>query len=58
MDLLTIGEVAKELGLSVARVDQLDKEGKLAVASTVGKSGIRLFDPAEVQRLKEKRKRG
>jgi len=44
-------EVARLLSVTMARVSQLVKEGKLKVAAKLG-DGTPLFDPREVERLK------
>ncbi len=46
-------EVARRLGLSEDRVRQLADAGKIPMTRTA--SGTRLFDPAEVQRVRDAR---
>ena len=55
-DFLLSGDVARTLGVSYTRVQQLILRGRLrAVARTAG--GIRLFTRADVERLREARER-
>jgi DNA-binding transcriptional MerR regulator len=50
---VTSSQAARELGVSPERVRQLAKEGRLAAIDTpLG----RLFDPADVERLRLERK--
>jgi DNA-binding transcriptional MerR regulator len=46
---LAPGDVARRLGLSVSRITQLDREGKLPALRD--SSGRRLFDPDVVERF-------
>lgn len=46
-------EVARQLRISAQHVRSLEREGKLPAIRTAG--GVRLFKPADVQRLKEQR---
>lgn len=54
LDLLTTLEVAQRLGLSEDRVRQLADRGRLR-AVRVGKTGIRLFSPDDVDRVARER---
>jgi excisionase family DNA binding protein len=54
-DYLTTQRVAKELGLSEARVRQLANKGDLPAIRTDG--GIRLFARADVEHLRRQRAR-
>ena len=55
IELLTVSEVARLLGLSPDGVRLLEREGKLPAHIKVGK-GQRLFDRATVEKLKRKRR--
>jgi DNA-binding transcriptional MerR regulator len=50
---LAPGDVARRLGLSVSRITQLDREGKLPAERD--SSGRRLFDPDVVERFARER---
>jgi excisionase family DNA binding protein len=55
-DLLLAGDAARLLGISYSRLQQLIVRGRLrAVGRTPG--GVRLFDLADVNRLREERTR-
>jgi hypothetical protein len=53
--LLMAEDVARELRVSSARVRQLEKEGKLPAARTVG--GTRIFCMSDVEKLAEERQK-
>ena len=53
-DDLLIGDVARELGISVARVRQMSDRGELA-SRRAGSRGTRLFRNADVEALRDQR---
>lgn len=54
-DLLTTGDAARILGLSVARVRKLEHLGRLR-AVRVGSQGLRVFRREAVEQFAERRK--
>jgi len=50
---LTVGEAARALGLSPDSIRLYEREGKLAAVKTSG--GMRLFDPRDVEALRQSR---
>lgn len=59
MRLMTIGQVARELDLSVSHVDWLTRQGKLKChrLGRMGRGQLRLYSSADVRRLKRQRAR-
>ena len=55
-ELFEPADVAAALGLSTSRVRCMADEGKLRIAALTPR-GLRLFDPADVERLKVERAR-
>jgi DNA-binding transcriptional MerR regulator len=55
MDYMELGEVAHRLGLSQQRVRELADRGSIPVAMRVGRRGLRLFDPAAIERVARER---
>ena len=55
-EFLTVGDVAKRLGLSADAVRLFERTGRLPAMRTA--SGVRLFDPLDVERLRQERERG
>lgn len=53
MDLFTVQDPARELGISADRVRQLERAGLIPCFRTP--SGLRLFRPADVRKLAEQR---
>lgn len=48
---MTVGDVARALGVSVARIHQLDAE----LAPVRGQAGHRRYDPAQVEAVAKRR---
>ena len=53
MDLFTVQDAARELGISADRVRQLERAGLIPCLRTP--TGVRLFRPADVRKLAETR---